>query len=73
VFCSKNTCWNNLSFTRAAIEACCGLHKFLEDRSVDMPDVDDVHDELLLMPHEVADASSGIEVRAMLTEWIAEH
>jgi hypothetical protein len=73
VFCSKNTFWNNLSFTRAAIEACCGLHNFLEDRSVDMPDVDDVDDQLLLMPHEVADASGGIEVRAMLTEWIAEH
>jgi hypothetical protein len=38
-----------------------------------MPDVEDVDDELLLMPHKVADTTGGIEVRAMLTEWVADH
>jgi hypothetical protein len=73
VFCPKNTFWNNLAFTRAAIKACCGWHNCLEKRSVDMLDVEDVDDDLLLMPHEVADTTGGIEMRAMLTEWIAEH
>jgi hypothetical protein len=38
-----------------------------------MPEVDTVADERLLMPQEVAEATGGIEVRAMLTEWVAEH
>jgi hypothetical protein len=28
VFCKKNTFWNDLDWTRTAIEACCRLHFF---------------------------------------------
>jgi hypothetical protein len=38
VFCSKNSFWNDVCFTREAIEACCGVHNFLEVRKTDMPD-----------------------------------
>jgi hypothetical protein len=34
VFCSKNSFWNDLEFTKQAIQACCGLHNFLEKRKV---------------------------------------
>jgi hypothetical protein len=37
VFCSKNSFWNDFKFTKQAIQACCGLHNFLEERRVDAP------------------------------------
>jgi hypothetical protein len=35
VFCSKNTFWGDLTFTKSAIVASCGLLNFLELRHVD--------------------------------------
>jgi hypothetical protein len=60
VFCSKNSFWNDFGFIREAIEACCGLHNFLEERQVDMPvDVMQVHDAQA-MPQEAGTLAVGV-------------
>jgi hypothetical protein len=56
-----------------AIQAYSDLHSFLEERAVDMPEVNDVDNEILLMTPELADSAGGIEVGAMLTERIEKH
>jgi hypothetical protein len=76
VFCKKNTFWNDLQFSRSAIEVCCGLHNFLEVRNVGMPEEDDDNEENVVhpLPHEVAqDAGDGATVRNILTAWVADH
>jgi hypothetical protein len=74
VFCAKNSFWGDLDFTRAALQACCGLHNFLIDRTVDMPEVDDVPEEALPMPNEMAaPGGCGAEVRDLLASWVQEN
>jgi hypothetical protein len=61
-------------FTREAIEACCGVHNFLEERKVDMPDDAMQVGVAQAMPQDEADlAGTGVEVRDLLTSWIAEN
>lgn len=74
VFCKRNTFWNDVAFTRMAIEACCGLHNFLQERGIGMPDEDDVVDAMAPLPHEEApEAGVGADVRELLVQWVREH
>jgi hypothetical protein len=73
VFCSKNTFWSSVDFTRQAIEVCCGLHNFLEERDVEMPVDEDENDDALAVPHEAPAAGAGAVVRDHLVQWVGEH
>jgi hypothetical protein len=75
VFCKRNVFWNDVDFTRQAIGACCGLHKFLEERDVQMLYVQDEDDDAVpIMPREEApEANTGSAVRDCLVRWVGEH
>jgi hypothetical protein len=63
VFCKRNVFWNDVDFTREAIEACCGLHNLSEERDVEMP-AENEDDNAMPMPYEEApEAGIGSEVR----------
>lgn len=77
VLCKRNAFWNNVRFTTAAIEACCGLHNFLEERDVGLPaGVEDIAadhvGELILEPLE-PEGQSGSDKRGALVQWVTEH
>jgi hypothetical protein len=54
VFCSKNSFWNNVDFTRKGIEVCCARHNYLEERLMQVPEMDEEDDELELPIMHVA-------------------
>jgi hypothetical protein len=83
-FCRRNTFWNSLDFCREAIEACCGLHNFLQERAGedDEDNEDDEDDEeegddaavgMMPLPPDNAQQGAGQEIRGMLVDWVEEH
>jgi hypothetical protein len=82
VFCSKNSFWNDVKFTRDSIEACCGLHNFLEQRLVELPDMEEGNDgQAVHIPMDagVADeplqqngqAVAGRNLRDRVAAWVS--
>ena len=74
-FCNRNTFWANPTVTRDAVQVCCGLHNFLQKRSVGIPDevhvpgggLGQVHVEL-----GEAQAIAGATVRDFITDWLSQ-
>jgi hypothetical protein len=75
VFCKRNAFWNDLNFTRAAIESCCALHNLLEECEVKLPGEEGQVEHLgvaMLDNLEYVDRS-GQETRGLLVRWVTEH
>jgi hypothetical protein len=71
LFCKRNVFWNNLDFTRAAIEACCALHNFLEERDVVLPGEEEEVDHVgLAMIDDVHHGQTGQDTRSVLVQWV---
>jgi hypothetical protein len=76
VFCKRNAFWNNLDFSRAAIEACCALHNFLEEREVELPEevVELVNHVGEAMVDDLAhEGQNGHVTRSLLVRWVSQH
>jgi hypothetical protein len=75
VFCKRNAFWNDLEFSRAAIESCCALHNFLEERKVELPGAEGVvqHVGMAVGDNQGLEEQSGEDTRDMLVKWVELH
>jgi hypothetical protein len=75
VFCKRNAFWNDLDFTRAAIDSCCSLHNFLKEREVKLPaeESEVEHVGVAMLDNLEYEGRSGQETRGLLVRWVAEH
>jgi hypothetical protein len=74
VFCKKNSFWNDLDFVKMGIEASCGLNIFLEQRLIQLPEVDraQLNENELPQAEDRVDGQ-GVVVRDTLVQWVSEH
>jgi hypothetical protein len=71
----RNAFWNNLDFTHAAIDACCALHNFLEERDVVLPGEEEEVDHvgLAMIDDHVHQGQNGQDTSSLLAQWVSEH
>jgi hypothetical protein len=74
--CTRNKSYYDPQLCKSIVEACCGLHNFLECRGRPMPDgfVENGNIEIELPPVGAAvQQQAGITKRDLLKRWIMEN